>query len=104
MKYIDAFKNKIGLRPEASLIHRLTMKQFNVNMIIIIMKKKLILELPYSLWFSKPKGARTAHAPPKYCHAPPVGHVPHVGNDWPRGTLVAHYLIPYYSEPLRYRS
>ena len=35
--------------------------------------KKLILELPYSLWFSKPKGARTAHAPPKYCHAPPVG-------------------------------
>ena len=39
MKYIDAFKNENGLRPEASLIHRFTMKQFTVNTIIIIMKK-----------------------------------------------------------------
>ena len=38
IKYIDAFKNKNGLRPEASLIHRFTIKQFTVN-IIIIMKK-----------------------------------------------------------------
>ena len=31
MKYIDAFENKNGLQPEASLIHRFTMKQFTVN-------------------------------------------------------------------------
>ena len=77
MKYIDAFKNKNGLRPEASLIPRFTMKQFTVN-IIIIMKKN---SFSNRLWFNKPKGARTTHAPPKYCHAPPVEHVPHVGND-----------------------
>ena len=41
MKYIDAFKSKNGLRPEASLIHvhRFTMKQFTDNIIITIMKK-----------------------------------------------------------------
>ena len=30
-----------------------------------------LCELPYSLFYSKSKGACPAYAPPKYCHAPP---------------------------------
>ena len=43
MKYFDAFKNKNGLRPDASLIHRFTMKQFTVNIIIIIIMIIIII-------------------------------------------------------------
>ena len=30
-------------------------------------------EFPYSVCYSKPRGARHVYAPSKYCHAPPVG-------------------------------
>ena len=40
-----------------------------------------LCELPYSLCYSKPKGARPAYALRKYCHAPLVVPAHHDRND-----------------------
>ena len=39
------------------------------------------------------KGARPPHDPLKYCHVPPEGPAPHVGNQGSRLTLTNQFIV-----------
>ena len=46
-----------------------------------------------ALKYSQPKGARPAHDPPKYCHAPPVGPATQVWNHGAKAVCLIYYKI-----------